>query len=295
MSLASICSNGVWSLYISGHGSYTVNTDHPNYLKLLEAIKAKDEELIIQLVDIPKSVAQFSSGKVSIRDGQVFYDNVVLHNNVVERILALMSEGFSVEPLVKFVENLMDNPSYHSIKHLWNFLEQRGIPITDDGCFLAYKAVRGDWMDKYSGTIRNMPGDKPSVPRNQVDDNHQHHCSNGLHAGIMEYVVGYGSQYNGDKFVLVKINPKDCVSVPEDANFQKLRVCEYEVLEEIQPGQIKTSALYKSDGTAHAVVPKDEVVGSYAWDNDNWNDDDDDDWDTYEEDDWNDDDDDWGL
>jgi hypothetical protein len=33
---------------------------------------------------------------------------------------------------------------------------------------------------------------------------------------------------------LVRFNPRDAVSVPQDAECQKLRVCKYEVLEEIE-------------------------------------------------------------
>jgi hypothetical protein len=32
---------------------------------------------------------------------------------------------------------------------------------------------------------------------------------------------------------MVRFNPKDAVSVPEDCDCQKLRVCKYEILEEI--------------------------------------------------------------
>jgi len=37
----------------------------------------------------------------------------------------------------------------------------------------------------------------------------------------------------------VKVNPKDVVSVPYDYNYSKMRVCEYEVLREVEDKEIE--------------------------------------------------------
>jgi hypothetical protein len=70
------------------------------------------------------------------------------------------------------------------------------------------------------------------MTRAKVDDNRSVGCSQGLHAGALNYVAGYGSLDAGDKIVIVKINPKDVVSVPNDCNCEKLRTCRYEVVAE---------------------------------------------------------------
>ena len=63
--------------------------------------------------------------------------------------------------------------------------------------------------------------------RNDVDDNPNNHCSHGLH------VARYNYAYNwDDKTVIVKINPRDVVCVPDDYDGEKMRVCKYEVLKE---------------------------------------------------------------
>ena len=124
-------------------------------------------------------------------------------------------------------------------------MEHQYLPITEDGHFLAYKAVKNDYMDKYAGKFRNKVGDVCQMTRAKVDDNRSVGCSQGLHAGALNYVASYGSLDAGDKIVIVKINPKDVVSVPTDCNCEKLRTCKYEVVGEYQGELLKP--LYKSE------------------------------------------------
>jgi hypothetical protein len=39
--------------------------------------------------------------------------------------------------------------------------------------------------------------------------------------------------------VVVEVNPANVVAVPYDYNFAKMRVCEYKVVEEIEPARIQ--------------------------------------------------------
>ena len=150
-----------------------------------------------------------------------------------------MKQGLPFQPLVQFLDNLMQNPSMQSQKELYDFLEHENLAITSDGYFLAYKAVRGDYMDKYAGKFRNQVGDVCEMTRAKVDDNRSRGCSQGLHAGALNYVASYGSIDAGDKIVIVKINPKDVVSIPSDSNCEKLRTCRYEVVAEYEGELLK--------------------------------------------------------
>jgi hypothetical protein len=40
----------------------------------------------------------------------------------------------------------------------------------------------------------------------------------------------YSSTFSGDTLLLVKVNPKDVVSIPADHSGQKLRSCAYTIL-----------------------------------------------------------------
>jgi hypothetical protein len=234
-----IKTNGSVTLYLNSE-CLTVATDHPNYNKIIEKIKANDFDGIETLVNVAKAVTQYTSNRVTIQNGQIFYSGFAVHNTLTDRILKMMSEGFKFDHMVKFLENLMQNPSARAVNETYWFLENYGLPITEDGCFLAYKAVRNDYTDIYSGKFNNSVGAVVSMPRNQVDDNYGKDCSQGLHVGALDYVVGYGHfvkgavrTEGGNRLLIVKVNPKDVVSVPQYEGHTKMRVCEYTVVNEI--------------------------------------------------------------
>jgi hypothetical protein len=104
------------------------------------------------------------------------------------------------------------------------------LPITDDGYFLAYKRVNRNYTDCHSGTFDNHVGKVVEMPREKVNANRNETCSAGLHVCSHSYL----SHYSGDRIVVVKINPKDVVSVPVDYNNAKMRVCRYEVVSELK-------------------------------------------------------------
>jgi hypothetical protein len=262
--------------------SYQVLPDHINYKMILEALPTATADELLSIVDVEKAVAAFSDGLVEIKNGQVTYEGEVVHGSISKRILEFMSKGLPFQPLVTFLNNLMENPSMQSQKELYDFLEHEHLPITDDGHFLAYKAVRSDYMDKYRGTFDNHVGKVCQMTRSKVDDDRARGCSNGLHAGALNYVAGYGSLEAGDKIVIVKINPRDVVSVPSDCNFEKLRTCRYEVVGEYQGELLKP--LYSASldsGVDYDYDDEEEYDNDYDW---GWNDEDDEDDEAYAED-----------
>ena len=235
-----IKTNGSVTLYLKNE-CLTVATDHPNYNKIIEAIKAGEFDKIDTLVNVSKAVTQYAKGQITVQNGEVFYGTFALHNTLTNRMLAMMNEGFKFDHMVKFLENLMQNPSNRAVNETYTFLENYGLPITDDGCFLAYKAVRNDYKDIYSGKLDNRVGCAPSMPRNMVDEVYERDCSTGLHVGALDYVVQYGHFVKdseiiegGNRLLVVKVNPKDVVSVPKYDNHPKMRVSQYLVVSEIK-------------------------------------------------------------
>ena len=224
---------------IVNNKAHQVLPDHMNYKMILEKLPTATNEELSSLLDIEQAVASYSDGMVEIKNGQVYYGGEVVHGSISKRILQFMKQGLPFQPLVQFLDNLMQNPSMQSQKELYDFLEHENLAITSDGYFLAYKAVRGDYMDKYAGKFRNQVGDVCEMTRAKVDDNRSRGCSQGLHAGALNYVASYGSIDAGDKIVIVKINPKDVVSIPSDSNCEKLRTCRYEVVAEYEGELLK--------------------------------------------------------
>ena len=252
--------------------TYQVLPDHINYKMILEALPTATSDELLEIVDIEKAVSTFSDGLVEIKNGKVMYEGEEVHGSISKRILEFMSKGLPFQPLINFLNNLMENPSMQSQKELYDFLEHEHLPITEDGHFLAYKAVRSDFKDKYRGVFDNSVGQVCKMTRAKVDDNRARGCSDGLHAGALNYVAGYGSLEAGDKIVIVKINPSDVVSVPSDCNCEKLRTCRYEVVGEYQGELLKP--LYSADFTEDDYSDEDDDHDSdYDW---GWNDDEED-------------------
>lgn len=247
--IATIISHeGVITLILDGN-NYLIDKTHPNYMMIREALVEDDADALNDLVDIPKAVATYAEGNVEVINGEVIYNGEVLHNTLSDRILNLMNEGFPFKGMLKFLENLMENPSARAVSELYDFLENKGLPITEDGCFLGYKGIKENWKDRYSGTIDNSVGNVITFERNKVDDERAHECSYGLHVGALEYVRSYCTE----RVVIVKVNPKNVVSVPKGHSAQKLRCCEYEVLSEYT-GNIHEElprAGYSADGSEY--------------------------------------------
>ena len=233
---AAIVTNDAVTVVVDGHTTPIV-ASHPNYDQIrkigAEAVTDADLQPIAALLDILAAVEDFGEGRVTVESGEVLYDGVATHNAVTDRIIAMMSEGFTVGPMLRFLENLMENPSYRAVTELYGFLEGCNLPITPDGHFLAYKKIRHDWTDHHSGRFDNSIGASPSMPRNEVNEDPNITCSYGLHVCSQGYLPHYGG---GGRTVLCKVNPRDVVSVPKDYNDSKMRTCAYTVITEVEKG-----------------------------------------------------------
>ena len=221
------------SVFFIGEIPRTIRDDHFNFNKIKEAIKVKDWDMVLALSNTEGSVRDYVStnGKVEVINGAVYYNNQLLAGLITSRIIAFMKEELPFEPLLRFLDNMMQNPSYRARQELYQFLENQGLPITEDGYFLAYKAVASDYKDMWSGKFANNIGNIVKMNRPDVDDDCNNGCSSGLHVGNLEYVKGYGN--HSSQFIVCKVNPRDVVSVPKE-DHRKLRCCEYQVISQFE-------------------------------------------------------------
>ncbi len=211
---------------------------HMNYHNIIAKLEAGDIEAVRPLlVAVKQSIADSSDGSITFNDGKLFFEGEELHNAMVPIIIRLIRDGLSVQPLTNFLRNALENPSARAREEMYGFIEAGDMPVTPDGHFIAYKMVRSDFMDIYTGTIDNSPGSTPKMKRNEVDPDKDRTCSYGLHFAALHYVRngGYASFDNGDRMVAIKINPRDVVAIPSDYNNSKGRCCQYLVLKEIDP------------------------------------------------------------
>lgn len=207
---------------------HTMASGAPNFSLAVQALKDQRFDDLPNLFDMARAVEDYVDGNVTVRHNTVFYKDVEVHNHVVDRLLDFMQEGLPFEPLVRFIDKLMDNPSRRAVNELYSFLEHKNMPLTPEGNFLAYKGVNEDFTDKYSRSFDNSVGQVLEMPRNTVCDDANVGCSAGFHAGSYEYAKGYAS--GGGHLMIVEIDPSDVVSVPHDCNCQKLRTSKYKVV-----------------------------------------------------------------
>lgn len=241
------------SLYIDGK-PMNAEESHPNYTKVVDAIREGRFEDIPNLLDVGSAITRFGNGIVEVVNGEVLYNGKPLRHYIVDHILNMMSQGFNIDPMIAYLTNLMQNPSKRAVDELHKFNEYGKMPITEDGCFIAYKRIYG-WYDSHSRTVFNKPAHlmteaernmlpyttergvtveigeggltTVSMERNMVDDNAENTCSQGLHFCSQEYL----RSFSGDKIVVLKINPAHVVSIPVDYNNTKGRCWKYQVID----------------------------------------------------------------
>ena len=239
--------NGCWTVVISNE-VHTFDNNHPNHVALIESVKAKDEAGFLSLINIGKNVQTWSKDGFVLREGVLCYGNEEIDSSISSIILSMIEEGFDEVPMLNFMKRLFANPSSRAVKELYSWLAHKSLAICEDGCFLAYKSVliyngesfiddynrevkSGDYVDKYTGKIRNNIGDINDMPRRKVDDNFEVGCSYGYHVGSLRYVT---EVYSSNKQIICKVDPADVVSVPLDCDCQKIRCCKYEIVSEFK-------------------------------------------------------------
>ena len=249
------------TVFVQGK-SYTINKQAKTFELVLAGVKANDVEKVIQAVNIKESITTAlnqNSELVRLEDDKIFYANREVTGVIASRIFEVIRLGLDVTPMVKFLENLMANPSKRATDEGFGFIEACSLPITPDGCFLAYKRVNDDYKDVHSNTVLNKPYDlftaedisyidykqgkknevtveiqqeltTVSMPRNLVNEDKDQTCSEGLHFCSYDYL----KHFSGSRVVVLKINPADIVSIPSDYNNSKGRCSKYQVVGEIE-------------------------------------------------------------
>lgn len=240
--------------YWGGHGAtltftdtrpngkqYTMQANQHNIEEVKNAIKDGDIEKAITLVSYAARMENFGRGHISINNGKFMYRGEELDSSITKVIKKMVAQGEDVDPLINFLNKLMDNPSQRSREQLYGFIDKHLFAITPKGDFLAYKVVTSDYKDCYTKSFDNSIGATVKISREAVDDDPNRTCSNGLHVCGKSYIGSFKSFDN--IVVLCEVNPVDVVSIPTDYNHAKMRVCQYKVVQQV-------SEQYEDDETA---------------------------------------------
>jgi hypothetical protein len=228
--------------FVTEAGSlHVIDSDNPAYRDVADAVINDDQEAALDLMDAIKA-AQSRFRKVTDRvavsgAGVVTFDGDEVHNSLADAIVRAMREGSDFTGLVKFMENIYQNPRKHSRDNLFDWLNTHEFTITPDGLLVGYKGVNADLGSCSSGPgivngqpvnghLDNSVGNVLEMARSEVQHDPSVGCSVGLHVGTWDYASSFGPVV-----VKVLVNPRDVVSVPTDCGWQKMRVCRYKVAE----------------------------------------------------------------
>lgn len=220
----------------------TVDSSHANFRYLAEELRkpapgmeSKGEEprsldRIRTLVSIRKMLESKTIGNVEITTtGAIRYKGNEVNNYMTQRMLQILGEGYDITPWARFMDNVMENPASYAHAELYEWMERADMPITEDGCFIAFKKVRSDYTDCYTGKFSNAVGTTLEMDRTACDPKRTNHCSTGFHFCS----AGYLSKFSGERVMVLKINPRDVTSIPNDYGFTKGRCCRYDVIGEL--------------------------------------------------------------
>jgi len=236
--------------------SFSLPKNHALFTQVVAALKSGETSALDNMLNIAeayrkiinKVIAAVSvvsdNGMVAYDGTDLFYGNKKVTNVLKPKFKKAISDGVNERALVNFISKSYLNPSQIAVSEAFDFLSYRELPITESGNVLAFKGIRDDYysvrhnespsfylvqgsMDS-KGHIYNAPGEIVEVPRCEVDSERSNHCARGLHIGSFDYAKGWGK-----RVVIVESDPSDFVSVPEDCNFQKMRVAKYSVISEI--------------------------------------------------------------
>lgn len=234
-------------VFIGGVGMLTADSNHPNFASIEQAIFEGNEDGLAELFDPSHDVAEkfrAVSERVSVGNGRVYFDGDEVNNALTDQILRFLKDGVDDwQALVKFFENLAQNPNEHSRENLYRWLRAADFTIDEDGLIVGYKGVHqgeeGEYRSLSSGTatvngvshngrIPQRVGDTVEMPRSNVQHDPSVGCHVGLHVGTWDYASNFGSVV-----IEVRVNPRDVVSVPTDCGDQKMRTCRYKVTSDV--------------------------------------------------------------
>lgn len=211
-----------------------VHSGDERYIEVKDAIRNDNFDIIPEILDIKGRLISESNGGLYLLNGILRCDDYTIPALLGTRIIEMFKGGFDITPLTLFLQNLMSNPNESGsiVEEVYGFIEACNLPITADGHFLAYKMVRPNFTDIWSGRMDNSVGSVPEMNRADCDFNRNQTCSSGLHFCSEGYLGEYGTR-SSSQVVVVKVNPRDVTSIPTDYDNAKGRACKYEIVDAI--------------------------------------------------------------
>lgn len=223
--MSSMIMTGEGAAFFINGKPYNCSSDHENFQLAFEAASRGDWDQIPALISLRAKIEEYInvSDTIKVNVDHITYKGKRIHGVIVDKILAMIAEGLNAQPMINFLENLYQNPSDVAVNELYLFLVSAKLPITEDGHFLAYKKVNRNYTSCYDNKTPNIIGTELVMERFEVNSDRHQTCSNGYHFCSFDYLTSFG----GERTLILKINPRDVVTIPSDYNNTKGRACRY--------------------------------------------------------------------
>lgn len=229
------------TLHLKGSVIIVNKSDHKDIFDQVTSLCEKGNDGVLQIQkmfsSLKQRIEQFSKGTMGVSsEGEVYFkgSDVAVPKAIVKKLMELEKEGSDFLPLVRFWKKLQHNPSRNSREQLYNFMLKNKMNITEHGDIVFEKGVSKklglapeEYVDSHSGTVLYTIGCITQMPRESVVDDPKQPCSAGLHVAPPEYVRKW---YSNHILLECIVDPADVVSVPNDYDAKKVRVCKLKVV-----------------------------------------------------------------
>lgn len=235
----------------SANSVHMADSFHPHWNAIIRGLEAGDPN-VWELFDVATGVVnrfREITDRVSWNGTDVLWDGDPVHSALSEHLSRVIQSGDenAFTATAKFWEKLESNPNAHSREQAFSWLAASQFQITPDGDVVGYKGVYdngdGTYKSWHASSVAGSPsafvngspvaeriqvpqniGDVVTMPRSEVKHDPTVSCHRGLHVATRAYATSYGNTV-----LEVHVNPRDIVSVPNDAHGAKVRACRYYV------------------------------------------------------------------
>lgn len=142
---------------------HPIDSTHKNWDRIKSIVTGETPDVsaddLMSLINIKAEVEANlkeagADGVVQVGNDGVTYNGKVVSSYLTERMLEMLKDGIDITPWKRFMEKLYRNPSKQVIDELYLWMEKAGMPLVENGNFLAYKKVNDD----YTSFHRNPDG-----------------------------------------------------------------------------------------------------------------------------------------
>lgn len=209
-------------------GPRMLHKSSAHYQEALDALNSGNVARLKDIMDPCGAIKRYSNNELSFeKDGSLSFEGMRFGAKLQSLLKSCMNRGLPWDTLARFATNCLANPSSRVHSEIESFLETEGLPITEDGCFLAYKLVTVDNLDADHCLFDCSTGKTVEYPRNKISRTARKGPERGMSAGGKAYV---DSGIVG-KTVVVKINPADVIGVYAHP-YREAVICKFSVVKE---------------------------------------------------------------